>query len=210
MQARHRPQSRSSGASGPSGMSVSTVTSRKREPSSGLTRRLFRPNQPRPAALATCLCERWARCPSQSTIWEAATGSDREAQLLDAVGDEERAPVEEIVDLPVMVEIDRGRTVEDVLEDPVAQLLSERYGEREPVPRGGLEQEIAPHRRDVRDAEQVEPEAQGEGLRLPIAIPPSGFSMTESIVSACAGGCQSLSRDTIFGSIPAFGSRLER
>ena len=55
-------------------------------------------------------------------------GQRPEALLLDVVGDEQGAAVEEEVHLPIMVEVDRGRMVMDVVEDGVAQALPQRDG----------------------------------------------------------------------------------
>ena len=89
-------------------------------------------------------------------------GQGAEALFLKGVGHEERAPVEEGVRLPVVVEIERGRAVADVVEDGAGEGLPERDGPSETRPRFRLEKETVAERRDVGDAEEVEAEVEGE------------------------------------------------
>ncbi len=109
-------------------------------------------------------------------------GKRGEASFLDAAGDEEGSPVQEGVRLPVVVEVERGRVVEDIVEDGAAQRFPERDGPSEPRPRRRLEEEILAQTRDVGDAEEVD--SRDRGRRL------SENPWTLPILSAPPGPCQ--------------------
>ena len=91
-------------------------------------------------------------------------GRDRErsmAQVLDEGGEQEGAPVQEGVQLPVMMKIERGGAVSDILENGVEKAAAQRNPEGEGIAEIVPEPEIRPGFADIGDPAQGKTDLQG-------------------------------------------------
>jgi len=97
-------------------------------------------------------------------------GRDRErsmAQVLNEGGEQERPPVQEGVQLPVMMKIERGGGVPDILENGVEKAAAQRNPEGEGIAEIVSKLEIRPGFADIGDPAQGKTDLQGFFLDPP-------------------------------------------